>query len=1045
MRLRFAECEIDETERTLRRSGRLVGVSPKSFDLLVLLARADGRLVSRERMLDALWPATIVSEAAVSQCVRRARVAVGDDGREARVLETVYRHGFRLKVGVERVASTGGGVQSERLSSDAASSACPALAPRSSGARRDARAPFVGRVAELARLDALLEASLAGRAGLALVSGEPGIGKTRLLDELLARARARGVAAVWGRCHEDAGAPAYWPWAQATRSLLEALPAERRRDVLGDATASLQLAVPSLAALADVRAPGAPPREVSRYELFDHWTRLLARAAPLVVALDDVQWADEGTQDLLRFVARERPPSPILVVATLRDVDVRADRTAADAIQALAATHERIALGALTPAEVGELARTGGGEAVGPDASARLHAQTGGNPYFVLEMVSSRSFSGGVPAQEEALPASLRALVAQRIGRLSPEAVTLLRAAAVLGDELPAALLLALVGRTFDGARSALDALVGAGLLRAPGGGVLRFRHGLLRQVVYETLADAEKAALHERAARAIELASKGDPDAHVEALARHHAAAVELAQRAGNKIDARLARRAVRYAERASRRAAEASAWAESARHAGRALSLLEGVRHPPSYRLAILTALGEAQVQSGALDAGRATLRAAAALARKLRSWPDLARITWISIGRFGRSLEPETAETLALVDAILSAAEVSPDGIDDALLARIAARRALVFQPAVPEPRKQALLETAESRARRSGDRAALSYVLWARHVLTWDPRARARRVAVSRELLGLATEAGDLEIEALARICQIRDAVDACDLAQAERAVDAYAEMADGVRHPVVRSYLLPRRVLLALARGRVAEAERLVLEGLAQPDLHHVRTQVQDPLPLQLVSVRREQGRMAELEGAMQAIVHSSGPFAAALACHALIQAQLGRADVARKALADIAADAFARVAFDHNRLLTFAASAEACALIGDPALGARFYAALLPFEGHAVLVADGLALHDVVSRPLGLAALAQGETTLAIAHLERAKAAYVDMGAAARLAHTELDLARAYAHSGTAAGRMAARSALTSAAEAAARMELAGLVGATGRARDDLT
>lgn len=1041
--LRFADCEIDETDRTLRRGGRLVDISPKSLDLLVLLARAGGRLVTRERMLDALWPATMVSEAAVSQCVRRARVAIGDEERPARLLETVYRHGFRLNAVITHVTPEPNGTGEDAAGGPVLASP-PAAAEAEAPMGRCAHRIFVGREVELTQLASALDGALAGRAGLCLVSGEAGIGKTRLVDELLRGARARGVAVAWGRCHEDADAPAYWPWARATRSLLEALSGERLRDTIGDAGESLSCAIPGIGARAGTLGRQLRPREVSRYELFDQWTRLLARLAPIVIALDDLQWADEGTLGFLRFFARERPASPILVVGTLRDVDVIAEPQATEAIQELVAAHERIALGALTPEEVGELAEAGTGDPVTPDASARLHAQTGGNPYFVLEMVSSRRAGGFAAAKGAPLPASLRALVAQRVARLASGARELLAAAAVLGEEFSPALLFALADLPADSARAPFDALVASGLLRRQDGATLCFVHGLVREVVYEAHPDARKAALHERAVRMIERSSKADPESQVEALARHHSAAVELASRAGRKLDAAFVRRAIRYGERAARRAAEACAWAESARHASRALALLEGARHSPSDRLGLLSSLGEAQIQSGSLEAGRASLRAAAALARKLRSWPALARIAWISIGRFGRSLEPERADTLALVEEVLAAAAEAPIGVDDSLHARLAARRALVFQPTVPEERKRTLLTSAESLARRADDRAALSYVLWARHVLSWDPRELAQRVLVSAELLGLAVSASDLEIEALARICQIRDAVDACDLAQAESAISAYAQMADRVRHPVVRSYLTPRRVLLALATGRIAEAERLVLDGLAQPDVHHVRAQVQDPLPLQLVCVRREQGRLPELEGALQELLRTSGPFAAALATHALIQAQVGRHEVARRALAEIAAGDFAQVAFDHNRLLTLAASAEACARIGDAALAARLYDALLPFDGHAVLVADGLALHDVVSRPLGLAAMARGDMARAVAHLESAVSTYRAMGAPARQAHAEVDLARARARAGSAAGRQAARRALDAAADTAAELELSGLVREIERLREEI-
>jgi hypothetical protein len=242
----------------------------------------------------------------------------------------------------------------------------------------------------------------------------------------------------------------------------------------------------------------------------------------------------------------------------------------------------------------------------------------------------------------------------------------------------------------------------------------------------------------------------------------------------------------------------------------------------------------------------------------------------------------------------------------------------------------------------------------------------------------------------------------------------------------------------------LARGHVAEAERLVLEALSQPDPHHVRAQVQDPLPLQLLAVRREQGRLLELEGAVESLVRASGPVPSIVAIHALFQAQRGRVEIARRTLEELAADDFARVPFDHNRLLFLAVAAEGCGLVGDEDLASRLYAQLAPFDGHAVVVADGLAFFDVVARPLGLLAGRRGDAPAAIAHLQDALRAYRTMGARSREVHTEVDLARLLAREGTSAAKAAARRSLEAAGRVAGELELAGLVAEIARLRTEL-
>ena len=195
--------------------------------------------------------------------------------------------------------------------------------------------------------------------------------------------------------------------------------------------------------------------------------------------------------------------------------------------------------------------------------------------------------------------------------------------------------------------------------------------------------------------------------------------------------------------------------------------------------------------------------------------------------------------------------------------------------------------------------------------------------------------------------------------------------------DRVLHPVVRFYLTPRRVMHALAAGRVAEAERILLQGLQAPDAHGVRAQVYDPLPGQLVLVRREQGRLPEIEGALEAVARMERvPFVVAFP--GLIDAAQGRLAAARARLDELPAQGFRDVAYDHDRLMVFAASAELCARTGDAERAALLELLLAPFAGQHVVAADGLGYLDTVARPLGLLALDRGGLA---AEAERARAA----------------------------------------------------------------
>src|SRR5262245_40464376 len=192
----FSECELDETRFELRRRGTVVKLEPKTFDLLAYLVRAADRVVSKDELLDAVWPGQVVSESVLPKCVAAARRAVGDARTPGSVIQTVHGRGYRF---VAPVATR------TAMTADA-------------GDATSFLVPFVGHTQAMARLRQALESALAGRGRVALLVGEPGIGKTRTAEELVADARRRGMLALVGRAYEGDGAPAFWPWVQILRA-----------------------------------------------------------------------------------------------------------------------------------------------------------------------------------------------------------------------------------------------------------------------------------------------------------------------------------------------------------------------------------------------------------------------------------------------------------------------------------------------------------------------------------------------------------------------------------------------------------------------------------------------------------------------------------------------------------------------------------------------------------------------------------------------------------------------------------------------------------
>src|SRR4051812_21451253 len=260
-----------------------------------------------------------------------------------------------------------------------------------------ARPQLVGRERELAELIAALDAAERGEGRCVVVTGEPGIGKTRLVDALSDEALGRGARVAWGRCWEAGGAPAHWPWVQVVRELLDGLDGDALADALGPHAASVAALAPELQPR--LRLPTAPPEgDGARFAVWDATAEFLARAGadvPLVVVLDDVHAADVPSLLLLRFVARSLRGRRLVVVATLRESEARARPGVTELVEEVAREGERIALAGLGEAEVATLVATHAGRRPPPRFARELRRSTDGNPFWVEEVVRVRLADSG--------------------------------------------------------------------------------------------------------------------------------------------------------------------------------------------------------------------------------------------------------------------------------------------------------------------------------------------------------------------------------------------------------------------------------------------------------------------------------------------------------------------------------------------------------------------------------------------------------------------------------------------------------------------------
>ncbi|MFZ0660599.1 MAG: AAA family ATPase, partial [Candidatus Binataceae bacterium] len=491
---------------------------------------------------------------------------------------------------------------------------------------------LIGRTPELLELRTALADAIAGRGGLLMLGGDPGIGKTALADEISTEAAARGVQVAWGRCSEDSGAPAYWPWTEILRALV------RNRDrhwldaTLGDRAALLSALIPELAAARDVPEPAAQATGMGsnepadqRFRLFDSIATLIAaiaRERPLLIVLDDAHDADPASLLLLRFIARSVRRIPLLLVVTYRENELRLDPKKSESLAGLRREGATIALGGLAAPEVAAFVQSRMAGAPDPSLVAELRKVTEGNPFFLSEIVRLLAAEGpGKGAKGRAafrIPDGVRAAIQRRVAMVSQATRDALAVAAVAGRDFDLATIREACALPIESLLAALDEAEAGGLVttRHDHVGGYRFSHALIPETLYADLGKPAARELHLRIAQTLETLHRSNLEPELAKLAYHYAAALPSGP----------LEKAIAYASRGAQHAQTTLAYEDAARMYEMAISALE-LSHPAdeARRCEILLNLGEALYGAGLFDRARAAFARASASARQIGSAQD------------------------------------------------------------------------------------------------------------------------------------------------------------------------------------------------------------------------------------------------------------------------------------------------------------------------------------------------------------------------------------------------------------------------------------
>ncbi len=851
---------------------------------------------------------------------------------------------------------------------------------------------FVGRSGELATLATHLDDARAGRGALVTLVGEPGIGKTRTVEELVDRAGLGEDRVLWGRCPEHEGAPAYWPWVQALRGWAERAEPATLRAALGSSAADVARLVPTVRErLPEIVASTAPDHDQSRFQLFDGVATFLRRASesgPLLLVLDDLHWADEGSMMLLGFVAPEIRRSHLLILATYRELEMR---RMARGLGEIARVGERVTLTGFVRDEVDDFLREA--TPVTPAASLvdELFRVTEGNPFFLDEMVRLLRVEGTLHADTTdgeaiALPDEVREVIRRHLRPLSDDDRRFLTIAAVLGREFDLAALQLACELPGDRVLERLGTAHAAGLVdEIPESvGRYRFGHVLIRETLYGDLTPARRAGLHRRVGIALEALHRDAHDPPLAELARHffHAAAVGEADKA------------VEYARRAGAQALALLGYEDAVRHYARGLEAL--VLRPPddAARLTLMLALGDAAWRSGDIEKARDSFHRALRSARALGARALLAQAA-LGLGR----TSPETGTPDQNLIAVLQEAQRELGPGDSALAAAVKARLAMALYFTRAEADRHALSAEAVAMARRLGEPSALLPALITHHFMLWGPGSVAERLAIADEGMREAGRLADPQPGFELQRWRLLDLLEDGDLTAMDRELDTYQRHAEDVRLPTYRWHARlvgAMRVLLAGHFGeggwRSAELMAEKADGYASP-----RGQC---YMIQCFIGAREHLRLAELDVPFKALARHYPAMPIWRCGLAVVRAELGRDAWVRTLIAPLAAEGFADLPRDGNYIPALTLLAELAHHLGETPWAEALYPLLAPFADRVVVVGPSAGCYGSAARYLGLLAETLGRGDDAARHYEAAIAMNTRIASRPYVAYSRYDYAR---------------------------------------------
>ncbi len=877
-------------------------------------------------------------------------------------------------------------VPSSRTPSISPPSSVPAEGPYPTWMATADASSFVGRDHELDTARRARRRAVQGKQVLLVITGEPGIGKTRLTSEFATECAGGGDLVLYGRCDEEP-LSSFQGFRQALRGIMP-LPAGRTAvQEIGPLATALGQVVPEASIPPEPTADlGPSAAEAERFQSFEAvvaFLTALARTRPLVLVLEDLHWADAPTLSLLEHLLRSNIAAPLLIVATYRDTEADGKGWLSEGLVSARRTAdvERVDLGGLSDWTSLALFQSSIGSAVGVDEASRslLREYTGGNPFFLQE-VALDILASGEPVEQRLSPLVMHAtsvsdrlceVVHWRLMKLSDPCKRILSVAALMGPQFQVGLVLASSGNDESLVLAVLDEARTAGIVtEAPDvDDSYWFVHDLVRQTLVTELGSSRRVRIHRRIAQVLEERFGSDP-----------ARAWEIALHYTRGIAAGSADRALFYSRLAGESALDHIAYESAVTHFQHAVTI--SADHFPDaddQRCELLLLLADAMVKSGQLIGADQRFSEAFEMGRRLDRVDVVASAALGYGGVLPAGAEPNETGQRLLRTALTEL------GHDDSLQrALVIGRLAQWGHFSQPRDERRSLGDEAVAVASRLVDAATIAACIEYRYWALCGPDEVDLQVEAARRIRELGMELGNTEIVLRGMKCELHAEFERGDFAVADQLARTMRDLAERVKQPEYLRLGVMWESLVAGIQGRFTDAEESATEAFAifRRSGHPQTNAIAVGLSLTWLWL---QGRMNELEPILEA-GQTGRSSLGERAISAWIAVEAGRDEVAGAVLAGLTPEAVVAEDRNFHWWFTMAGLSHAACCLGDTDWATVLYGLISPFSSHFCRVGQATFLGSA-SFYLGRLARVAGWPDLAVLHLEDALARHRAMGA----------------------------------------------------------